>query len=228
MPIETSCHGCRKLLRVADEHAGKTARCPGCGTIYTVPGKSVGQAAAPGYAYASAWVAAEERWTLKTPDGALYGPASRADLDRWLAEGRITPDSHLQPQGAFQWLPAAQVYPQLGRVTTQNPFADQFALPPPYGSASAGAYPWPGAGGQPRWREPHRGGTILTMAILGAFVCGILTIAALIMAIVDLNKMSTGQMDPSGRGMTIAGLVIAILALLVFFGFMFASAMTNF
>ncbi len=37
MPIEMSCTGCGQTLRVADEHAGKKARCPACGTIAEVP-----------------------------------------------------------------------------------------------------------------------------------------------------------------------------------------------
>ncbi len=37
MAIETICSGCGKKLAVADEHAGKRARCPACGQIYTVP-----------------------------------------------------------------------------------------------------------------------------------------------------------------------------------------------
>ncbi len=37
MPIEMSCTGCSQLLRVSDEHAGKKARCPSCGTIVEVP-----------------------------------------------------------------------------------------------------------------------------------------------------------------------------------------------
>ena len=37
MPIEMTCTGCRQTLRVADEHAGKKARCPACGTIAEVP-----------------------------------------------------------------------------------------------------------------------------------------------------------------------------------------------
>ena len=36
MPIDTVCN-CGKRLRVADEHAGKKARCPQCGAIYVVP-----------------------------------------------------------------------------------------------------------------------------------------------------------------------------------------------
>lgn len=38
MPIEFNCHVCGKLLRTADEKAGRTAKCPGCGEKLTVPG----------------------------------------------------------------------------------------------------------------------------------------------------------------------------------------------
>jgi len=31
MPIFVNCPGCKKKLRVADEHAGKTLKCPACG-----------------------------------------------------------------------------------------------------------------------------------------------------------------------------------------------------
>ena len=37
MPIEFNCHVCGKLLRTADEKAGKTAKCPGCGEKLSVP-----------------------------------------------------------------------------------------------------------------------------------------------------------------------------------------------
>lgn len=37
MAITTNCSGCGKTLAVADEFAGRQARCPACGQIYTVP-----------------------------------------------------------------------------------------------------------------------------------------------------------------------------------------------
>ena len=37
MPIHTRCAGCQQALRVADEHAGRLARCPNCNKIYRVP-----------------------------------------------------------------------------------------------------------------------------------------------------------------------------------------------
>ena len=37
MAIEFNCHLCGKLLRTADEKAGRTAKCPGCGESIAVP-----------------------------------------------------------------------------------------------------------------------------------------------------------------------------------------------
>ena len=37
MPIELSCTGCGRTLRVADDAAGKHARCPACGNVSRVP-----------------------------------------------------------------------------------------------------------------------------------------------------------------------------------------------
>jgi hypothetical protein len=45
MAIETNCLGCGQRLRVADEHAGKKARCPNCQTINPIPGPSPGSSA---------------------------------------------------------------------------------------------------------------------------------------------------------------------------------------
>ena len=37
MPIEITCSNCQAILRVADEHAGKSARCPQCSTVMPIP-----------------------------------------------------------------------------------------------------------------------------------------------------------------------------------------------
>jgi hypothetical protein len=51
MPVEFSCSGCGKLLRVPDEFAGKQARCPQCGAITQAPA----HAAAPERDEHSTW-----------------------------------------------------------------------------------------------------------------------------------------------------------------------------
>ncbi|HEV7222524.1 MAG TPA: hypothetical protein VGN42_07470 [Pirellulales bacterium] len=40
MPIEFRCHQCGKLLRVADETAGRQAKCPACGVVQQIPAAS--------------------------------------------------------------------------------------------------------------------------------------------------------------------------------------------
>jgi S1-C subfamily serine protease/peroxiredoxin len=37
MPIQGKCHGCGKLLQVAEEYAGRVAKCPHCGATFKVP-----------------------------------------------------------------------------------------------------------------------------------------------------------------------------------------------
>jgi hypothetical protein len=60
---------------------------------------------------------------------------------------------------------------------------------------------------------PHHGVIILVLGILG-WCCGLLGLVAFIMGIIDIGKMNKGQMDSSGKGMTMAGLIIGILGFL--------------
>ncbi len=69
-----------------------------------------------------------------------------------------------------------------------------------------------------RRKTPHRGGTILTLGILGLVLCGACGIAAWVMAAEDLKQMRAGRMDRSGEGLTRAGMVLGIISV-VFMGF---------
>lgn len=208
MPIESTCQGCGKRLRVADEHAGKLAKCPQCQAVYTVPQSSIAAALGAGAVTAPAG-SGSDRWHLKTPEGLTFGPVARVELDRWLAEGRINSQSQILHEGDGQWQWAGQLYPHLAQLT-MSPFApgasavsaNPYAPPAttPYGS------PYP----QGTYLEPHRGGLILAFALVGVFACIIFSVVAIVLASIDLQKMNRGTMDKSGRGLVIAGLVIAI------------------
>jgi len=54
--------------------------------------------------------------------------------------------------------------------------------------------------------KPHRGVVVLVLGILGIVVCFICGIIAWVMGNNDLREMTAGIMDPSGRGMTQAGI----------------------
>src|SRR5687768_16532938 len=122
MAIEIICKGCSRKLRVADENAGKVARCPSCGETFTVPSgpgatstptAPFGSSAfAPTTPLASAPISApSDRWFLKTEDGTTYGPTSKSELDSWVAEGRVTAASRLLREGETAWQPASNLYP---------------------------------------------------------------------------------------------------------------------
>lgn len=255
MAIETVCEGCARRLRVPDEHAGKKARCPQCGTIYIVPGQSAEGSADTDASRRSEDVQSEashahdeefqqeperheiagrdgegqdaegegteeslDRWQLRTPNGQVYGPVPKEELDQWCAEGRIPPAASVLHEGEAQWRDARVVYPQLGRIAGRrqrpdNPFADF--------SSSAPARPF-----AQRHQLPHRGVLILVLAVLGGVFCPVFALMAWSMGTGDLRSIRLGRMDPSGESLTKAGMalgmietiLVGIICVLVCFG----------
>ena len=58
---------------------------------------------------------------------------------------------------------------------------------------------------------PHRGGLILTLAILGWIICPVFAPFAWSMGASDLRAMRLGQMDLEGQGMTQAGMILGMI-----------------
>ncbi len=56
-------------------------------------------------------------------------------------------------------------------------------------------------------KRAHRGGLILTLALIGWFLVPILCVPAWIMGADDLKQMRAGRMDRSGEGMTQFGMI---------------------
>jgi hypothetical protein len=64
--------------------------------------------------------------------------------------------------------------------------------------------------------EPHRGGSVLTLAILSLVCCGLIFgPIAWTQANHDLRAMQEGRMDPSGEGITRAAQIIAAISTLL-------------
>ena len=90
------------------------------------------------------------------------------------------------------------------------------------------------------WTEPHHGVLVLVMGILGltglctCILLGACSIVAIILGWIDLNKMKDGRMDPTGRSLTMAGLILGIVSLalyaifiLLYLGFIVFGVMQN-
>lgn len=58
---------------------------------------------------------------------------------------------------------------------------------------------------------PHRGAVILVLGIISLVLCSLCGIFAWVMGNRDLSEMQSGQMDPSGQGLTQAGRVLGII-----------------
>ena len=206
MPIELPCPSCHQRLRVADQHAGRQARCPNCKTVFPVPDGPQATTAQGAVAAAS-----DVRWYAKSTEGTQYGPIEKSVLDTWVQEGRITADCQLLPTGSAQWKWASEVYPVLaGQVASQHAYA-----PPATGSGNPYVAPSvrsSAASTTGAFALPHRGGVVLTLGILGFVICPILGIFAWVMGQGDLNDMRNGRMDNTGYGMTMAGMVLGIVS----------------
>lgn len=63
--------------------------------------------------------------------------------------------------------------------------------------------------------QPHRGPVILVLGILGFLVCQIFAPIAWVMGRADLREMDAGRMDPTGKGLTQAGMILGIIGTLL-------------
>jgi hypothetical protein len=211
MPIETKCPGCGRGLRVDDQYAGRQARCPVCNTIYVVPG---GDAPAPEQGLSEG----SGRWYMRTPEGRVYGPVSKLELDRWLSEGRISVECSLREGEEAQWRSADEFYGVLSAASQRqaspgSPFVERAGGSPAASAASAGATRTAfGTSSTGVYYTPHRGGLILAFGIMGwVFSCPIFSVMAWVMGNSDLREMRSGRMDSRGMGLTQAGHVLGVI-----------------
>jgi hypothetical protein len=209
MTIEVECGGCGRRLEVDEQFAGQTAACPLCHARFEIPMPAVAEGAA----------AEPVTWSMKTPEGRIYGPVAKSELDQWVSEGRVSLDCGLREMDDEAWRPADETDPVLlpgaGIAPARgNPFA-----PAPFYVTQAGvpvsvrAEP---ATARPAYLAPHRGGLILALGVLSflttfLMACPVLSFLAWTMGTRDLREMREGRMDPSGMGMTQAGMVLGML-----------------
>ena len=71
-------------------------------------------------------------------DGKVYGPIDLEQLQQWAAQGRVNPQTRIQPGGTAEWKPAAEV-PEVQAALAAAGFGPAGAPPPPPVGSAAGA-----------------------------------------------------------------------------------------
>ena len=128
-------------------------------------------------------------------DGKEYGPVTATQLQQWVTEGRVNPQTRVQPDGSTDWKPLAE-YPEFqpAPATTAPP-----PLPPVVASKTVGLAI-----------------TSLVLGILSITCFSILTgIPAIICGILALNRINKSGGQLRGQGQAIGGLVTGGVSLLM-------------
>ena len=245
MAIETTCGGCGKLLSVGDEHAGRRARCPACGQIYTIPLPNsappdlpaVPQVPSPqvpapqtptsdSFAETTAGFnpnpaipslpnsaqavnATADQYWMRSTDGAEYGPADRATLNRWFNEGRVGPGYMIRQSETGNWQSAEVFKP--GQVQAGMPNIPNSGNP--YSTATSG--PTGPSYGQ-MYPKPDQSGLVLAFGILSWFICPIFGIVAWIMGNSGLRDIKLGLVDPANKGLMQAGYYLGMVNVILY------------
>lgn len=127
--------------------------------------------------------------------------------------GGATPSPNPDPRQPGAAFPPPSADPrQPGSVPHPQQFPPQPGVPPQQQFPPQQFYGAPMGMGAGRM-EPHRGGVILALGLIGFFVFLPLCIVAIVMGKADLKKMDAGLMDPTGRGSTNAGVILSWVAI---------------
>lgn len=156
---------------------------------------------------------------VRIPEGQIFGPVPRPEIDQWVLEGRIDNQCELREVTSDLWKKSSHYYPIL-------------ALPEEVGSGT----PFHKAiktNNQAAYCFPHRGGASLLFALVGLMgMCPIFSIAAWSMAYADLEGIEQERIDPSGRTMLVwahnLGMIGSIGYILIFLAFLMVAMLVSF
>jgi hypothetical protein len=136
-----------------------------------------------------------------------YGPVGAAELRQWIAEGRANGQSLVKAEGTAEWR----------QLATLPEFAAD--LPP------APAYTVPSSPTQPAILPTRTNGLAIAgfvLSLMGFLCCccsPTLYIPGLIFSAIGLSQIN-GDPTQNGRGLAIAGIILAVLGLLLSGGFL--------
>lgn len=145
-----------------------------------------------------------------------YGPVTEEQVRGWITEGRANAQT-IAKFGDGPWKPLS-TFPEFAALFGELLTAPPPALPP---GSSLGPY----AGSFPR---STNGLAIagLVCGILGLFCCGpVFSTIALVLALVALSQINQDPARYTGKGLAVAGIVLAVIGYLMFALLLFSGVM---
>lgn len=245
MAIESVCAGCGKRLSVADENAGKRARCPACGHIYTVPPAGSpfsGASPSDDFAPLGGRDASDSRYDVDAAGASGYASSDAFDG----AQSGDRPD--VPPEAERYWMRAVDgtEYGPVDRQTLQRWFregrvgpgyqlrqsryenwrpADEFRAAAarlssnPFAGPSRAPNPYrPVASTTPgqTYPQPDQGVFVLVMGALGILCCPIFGVVAWVVGHQALNSIQAGLANPNSKGLVQVGYYLGIASVVMF------------
>ena len=246
MPIQSTCSGCGQILRVADEHFGKLAKCPSCGTVYRV-GETNGPTNAIAPSTPEITPASDPIDPFAKLDRgpqSIGGPPPLSPIDNSIPQSSFA-DS-IKAKSYFAQTPDGKVYGPVDYATLEK-WAAEGRLNTQCLAKAAEQTSWttigqlfgtetnpyavnynPAGGTQTAMPQPttaDRSAIILTLGILSWFICcvgQICAIVAVVLGYQDLRPEKTALMSPNAKTMTQVGFYLALVNLaLSVIGFIF-------
>jgi hypothetical protein len=147
-------------------------------------------------------------YKMQGVDGKEYGPISADQLRQWVVEGRANGQTRVLPEGATEWKPLSEI-PELAQALPATPATAQpVAIPQPVVQVSA---------------APKTNGLAVASLVMGiiSVTCGLccygfpFNLLAIIFSLIALSQIKSDPISQQGRGMALAGLVLAILSIIV-------------
>ena len=160
---------------------------------------------------------APSMYKLIGADGKEYGPVSAEQLRQWIHEGRANYETLILTENAVEWRPLGAFSEFAAALTSATPAAPQTIRP--FASTAPMGTNWMSVAG-----------FILGVFSLPSCCCCLISLPCSILGII-FSAMALSQLkhEPmrGGRGLAIAGLVLAIIGLIFTLFFMFGGLMNG-
>jgi hypothetical protein len=209
MAINTSCSGCGSALSIDEEFAGRRAKCPSCGQIYTVPYSNSEQPAKSSEAIDLQLAEGlPNQYWMRATEGNIYGPVDRDTLTLWFREGRVGIGYHIRQGVDGVWKEASLYRPQV----QTNPYGVS-GVANAASATSTGSFDSGQSGSLlHRYPKADQGLVVLSCSILAwVTLCGFFGIAAFMIGKNALADIDQGRASPKDRSMVLVGFWIGLV-----------------